>query len=200
MLPHLLVVGAVNSGDPSSVGLRIEVKRGTQWRWRPPDRGGDRAPQLPLHVLVKHPRSNGTEVKKEGGAGSGAVTNRGLKGARFGGVAAEDRVRCEESVREPAAAATGVSQHQPYTYRQGAGRSCPTREGLMWRGRSEAVRDCAVTTELSRRPPQNVWDQRRTGARVERKMKERNPLQRGYNKGHRVLGGYAALYWGGGYL
>ncbi len=59
---------------------------------------------------------------KEGGARSGAMTSRGLKGALFSGVAAEDRVRYEGSVRQPAAAATGIFKHQPYTYMQGAGR------------------------------------------------------------------------------
>ena len=94
--PHLLVVGAGNSLDTGPVGHRQEAKREAQWRRRLPDQGGDRAPQLPLHVFCLHPRSDGTKIRKEGGAGSGALTNRGLKGARLSGVTAADRVRTEK--------------------------------------------------------------------------------------------------------
>jgi len=47
-------------------------------------------------MFFLHPRSDGSEVRKEGGAGIGALTNQGLKGARFLGVVAEGRVRKKE--------------------------------------------------------------------------------------------------------
>jgi hypothetical protein len=54
-------------------------------------------------------------------------------------------------VDRDATAATGVIQLQPYTSRQRARRSCPTREELLWRGRGEVAGDCTVTTEPSRK-------------------------------------------------
>ena len=38
-----------------------------------------------------------------------------------------------------AATATGIFQHQPYTYRKGAWRGCSAREGPLRRGRGEAA-------------------------------------------------------------
>ncbi len=73
---------------------------------RPPNRGGDLAPPLPPHVFLQHPRFDGTEIKKEGGAGSGALTNRGLTGARYSGMAAVDRVRLGKRTGGAAASET----------------------------------------------------------------------------------------------
>ena len=69
--------------------------------------------------------------------------SRPARRGRFCGVAAVDRVRCKESVRESAAATN------PKTSRWGVGRRCPIREGPLCRGRGEAVGDYIFTAEPS---------------------------------------------------
>ncbi len=69
------------------------------------------------------------------------VGTEGRKEARLWGVAAADRVRCEGSVREPAAAAKKTSRWR-------AGRRCLTRRGPRCCGRGEVAGDCVFTVEL----------------------------------------------------
>ena len=58
MLPHLLVVGAVNSSDPGPAGCRQEAKRGALRRLHR-DRGGERDARDATGVFERQARSDG---------------------------------------------------------------------------------------------------------------------------------------------
>jgi hypothetical protein len=116
MLPHLLVVGAKNSGDPDPAGSGRRTNGEHNG-----DKSGEEIGPPPLSSLsfdtnpvLRHGnsekgiRSDGLKIqKREEEPAVELSEQRPARKGRLFGVAAVGRVRCEGSVRE-FAAATGV--------------------------------------------------------------------------------------------
>ena len=125
MPPHLLAVGAGNSGDPGPARLRQEAKRGARWLLQPIGEEIEPATAT-TDVPVNTSRSNGTEFQKRERScqelrGPGAERKHGPRGRRR--QIAHTAEECTGCCRRRHRSLRG---HQPHKFVRGAGRPAAT--------------------------------------------------------------------------
>jgi hypothetical protein len=143
MLPHLLVVGAGNSGDPGPAGRgrRLSGEHSGGCAARSGRRSGVAA--ATFGVLLNTARSDGIEYQKRREAFKSPCMDRGPQGSAVQWVAAAaDRVRCGEAYGSRPQPPQVFWRHRLNTSRRETGRSRPSRRRPQCCGRGEAAGNC----------------------------------------------------------